>query len=65
MEEMLKQYGFVLNDGEWKRQLWTIRNDGKQLEAYNDNMYFCGDIEKVDLKALLEDIELFIEELDN
>ena len=62
MQEMLKQYGYVLNDNEWKKLEWTVRFDDEKIEAFDDFLYFCKEIKNIELKDLLDDIDKHIED---
>jgi len=53
-ELMLQNSGFILDNGEWKKDYWVIRIEGDSIEAFNNRKYFYGDIS--DLEIVLDDI---------
>ena len=61
MEEILKSYNWrEVDNNEWKKLAWTIRWDSELLEAYNDTLYYKGDINKIDLEQILIEIDDFL-----
>lgn len=72
IDEIMKRNGFSEseNPNEFKRQDWTIRIFGLDVEIFNnpdkgDGVYYNGDLSLVDLEAIISEInELEISKLE-
>ena len=62
MEELLLKKGFKKIEGEYTRDIWTIRFEGGMIEIYDSPVkeigkYYYGPKDDIDLEFLLDTIK--------
>lgn len=67
MDDLMKTYGYTINDSqEWIKRSWTVRIFDNEIEAFDDptvyklGRYFKGNLSKIKIKDLLDEIEVFL-----